>query len=110
MKRRAGLLCMIWLGAALGVAAGQQAGRQAAPQDGAAKKCTRPGCFCAMAADRRLYENDYLFKKAQTCWCVLAQVNVFENSEKSQGEAMRAAYAAARKDGKIVLYIGNTGG
>jgi hypothetical protein len=101
---------MLWLGAALGVAAAQQAGQKAAQPEQAAKKCDRPGCYCPMTADRRLYENDYLFNKAQTCWCKLARFNVYENSEKAQGEAMRGAYAAARQDNKIVLYIGNTGG
>jgi hypothetical protein len=89
----------------LGAVWGAATAQQPAPH-----QCKLYNCACEMARDRRLYENDNLFKLAQACWCDLARFNVAERTEKAHGDAMRDAYAAARKEGKIVLYIGNTGG
>ena len=101
MKRRAGaLLCLLWLGT-LAVAAHLNAGPH---------KCDLPTCACELAANKRLYENETLWQTAQACWGELAQFNIVERTEKAHGEAMIRAYAEARKAGKIVLYIANTGG
>src|SRR5262245_4344512 len=102
MKRRVGaLLCLLWLGAVSAVVGQQFAGTH---------KCTLPNCACELAANKRLYENESLWQKAQVCWHELAQFNIVERTDKAHGEAMIRAYAEARKAGKIVLYIGNTGG
>jgi hypothetical protein len=77
----------------------------------AKKVCKIHNCACHIDwGNRKLFETEEMWKLSQTCWGELAQVIVAEKTEKAHSRCLEKAYAQARKSGKIVLYVGNTGG
>jgi hypothetical protein len=74
------------------------------------EKCTLKTCGCHVCLPKERFDNEDLWKKSQVCWCELADVNITANTVKGHAQALDRVYADARKSGKIVLYIGNTGG
>ncbi|MCH8150679.1 MAG: hypothetical protein IH987_22360, partial [Planctomycetes bacterium] len=48
-----------------------------------------------------------LWKKCSTCWGEIAQ---YQCTKGKKTEVLDTAFAEAKKAGKLVLYIGNTGG
>jgi hypothetical protein len=105
MKRLVAFLCLAAL-LAVPAAEAQTPARQKRDRE----KCTLKTCGCDVCLPRERFENDDPWKKSQVCWCELAQVNITENSVKAHAQCLARVYAQARKTGKIVLYIGNTGG
>jgi hypothetical protein len=104
MKRLVAFLCLAGL-----LCVPAEAQKPAATKQGE-KRCTLKTCGCNVCLPRERFENDDLWKKSQVCWCELAGVNITENSVKAHAQCLDRVYADARKTGKIVLYIGNTGG
>jgi hypothetical protein len=105
MKRLVAFLCLAGL-VPVPAAEAQKPGPKKLGWD----RCPLKTCGCNVCLPRERFENDDLWKKSQACWCELAQVNITENSVKAHAQSLDRAYAEARKTGKIVLYIGNTGG
>lgn len=98
------LLCLMGIGSLLA-----QEGKKS-PKPPLKKRCPLDNCCGCMADDKKHFENENLWKLAQSCWLDLAQYNVREKTEKANGSLLDRAYADARRTGKIVLYVGNTGG
>jgi hypothetical protein len=106
MKRLfAVLLCLAWLGPVLAE------DKKSAEKKPAKKICKLKNCACHIDwGNRKLFESEEVWKLSQACWGNLAQFNVTENTRKANSRCLERAYARARKAGKIVLYVGNTGG
>lgn len=67
------------------------------------------GCWgCQL--NRSFCESEDLWQKQKTCWCELAQFQCPGPSKKEHEETLDKGYAEAKKAGKLVLFIGNTGG
>ena len=65
-------------------------------------------CECKLdERSRKMCETDDLWKKCNTCWGEIAQFQCLKGTKK---QIMDKACAEARKENKLVLYIGNTGG
>ena len=61
------------------------------------------------------YETKELFDKVNkgdaTCWCKLANsVCTDKKTSRKKSSMLKEAFEQAKKDGKILLFIGNTGG
>ncbi len=104
MFRMTGLLvCMA------GIASGHMSTARA--DDGSQGANCKSGwhmCWCKREGRRRsLCESEDLWKKCSTCWGEIAQ---HQCTKGKKTEVLDTAFAEAKKAGKLVLYIGNTGG
>ena len=103
MRRFALLLCLAALAAAFGIDARGDDGNE-----GASCKHGWHMCWCKREGRaRRLCESDDLQKKCSVCWGEIAQYQCLRGTK---AEVLDKAYAQAKKEDKLLLYIANTGG
>jgi hypothetical protein len=90
-------------------------------QQGAQRRdCPKCKTCCGLELSREWCESFALYKGQLTCWCEIAQFVIgtqggrsAESSkikEKEWAETMDQAFALAKKEKKLLLHIGNTGG
>jgi hypothetical protein len=84
------------------------------------RACEKCKSACGLELSREWCESFDLYRLQMNCWCQIAQYHIGATggrcaesqkvTEKEWNDTMDKAYADAKKAGKMVLHIGNTGG